>query len=666
MKKTIKKAKPNYGKVCSLLIWIPVFLLFAFLPMVVKYVTYTSRLSEFSWVLSEMTNTDWDLYGKQVVLILLSGSMFFLFIIGYVVKQTHLPEEFRFREKSSFLRKQWHILIPIGIYLLLALLSAICSDYKLAAFAGSDDQFESFFAVLAYGIVLCYLFLVISTEKQVLTAAIAVYAGIAILSLTALFQIAGNSPIHWDFLQPLIAPKSYWAENGDVITWADNGQISLFSHNPNYAGVLLALLSSFSFGMILTERKWKQLLWKLLLFLATVAGLVATGSKAGLLVFIAVCFFSLIFLRRKVKKHWYIYLSATVVIILAGVLLFHDSLESGAAKVIHAIKLEKGEENPLTDMETTPEGIQFTYRDISFLVGLDVDMADILSGALTETTFHIFVKNASGGDIPVYSAADGTAYCLDYSGLEDVKIQFGIMNEIVPILTVQLNNHTWSFVKLDGESELYFYLNPYGRAEQLTPVERIGFRGYEHFATNRGLIWSMTLPLLKERILIGSGNNTFAFIYPQNNYKDMYYYLDDTTITTRPHSMYLQIAVETGVLSLIALLVFFGGYLLQSLRIYWSCDFETWSERVGFACFLAVVTYLVCGLTNDSMITVAPVFWGICGIGLAANRRNKEMKHQKDRSQAEKFLLGFCYLFSEISNLSYLFLTNCFTNVDVF
>ena len=151
-------------------------------------------------------------------------------------------------------------------------------------------------------------------------------------------------------------------------------------------------------------------------------------------------------------------------------------------------------------------------------------------------------------------------------------------------------------------------------------VERAGFRGRESFATYRGLIWSMTLPLLKDTVLLGTGTDTFACYYPQNNYKDLYYYTGDVTASSRPHSLYLKVAVESGVVALLAMLVFFGWYLIQSLKIYWKGEFTSLSARVGFACFLAVTVYLVCGLTNDSMITVAPVFWGILGIGMAANR----------------------------------------------
>ena len=80
---------------------------------------------------------------------------------------------------------------------------------------------------------------------------------------------------------------------------------------------------------------------------------------------------------------------------------------------------------------------------------------------------------------------------------------------------------------------------------------------------------------------------------------------------SKPHSMYLQIATETGVISLLAILTFWGYYLIQSAKIYWNNNFNSLSKRLGFGCFLTVLVYLGCGISNDTMISVAPVFWCI-------------------------------------------------------
>ena len=68
------------------------------------------------------------------------------------------------------------------------------------------------------------------------------------------------------------------------------------------------------------------------------------------------------------------------------------------------------------------------------------------------------------------------------------------------------------------------------------------------------------------------GADTFAMYFPQADYAGKYNigYFSDTrnVIVDKPHNMYLGIAVNTGVISLIAVLCIFGLYLIDSFKIY--------------------------------------------------------------------------------------------------
>ena len=39
---------------------------------------------------------------------------------------------------------------------------------------------------------------------------------------------------------------------------------------------------------------------------------------------------------------------------------------------------------------------------------------------------------------------------------------------------------------------------------------------------------------------------------------------------------------------------------------------------------LGIIGYLISGISNDSTITVAPLFWALLGIGFAVNRMNQQ------------------------------------------
>jgi hypothetical protein len=87
--------------------------------------------------------------------------------------------------------------------------------------------------------------------------------------------------------------------------------------------------------------------------------------------------------------------------------------------------------------------------------------------------------------------------------------------------------------------------------------------------------------------------------------------------------MYLQTAVNTGVLSLLALLAVWAIYLFDSFKIYLKGNIESFAQYMGAATFLSVIAYLVAGLFNDNVVSVAPLFWILLGMGIGINRMIK-------------------------------------------
>jgi O-antigen ligase len=103
-------------------------------------------------------------------------------------------------------------------------------------------------------------------------------------------------------------------------------------------------------------------------------------------------------------------------------------------------------------------------------------------------------------------------------------------------------------------------------------------------------------------------------------------YLGATTVVDKPHNMYLQISVNTGVVSLVALLIVFAIYIVSSIKIYWKIKFDYIYKYIGLACFMSVIGYLFSGMFNDHIVSVSPVFWCILGLGISmnANLKTKE------------------------------------------
>ena len=169
----------------------------------------------------------------------------------------------------------------------------------------------------------------------------------------------------------------------------------------------------------------------------------------------------------------------------------------------------------------------------------------------------------------------------------------------------------------------------------MSMADSFGFENRYSMFSHRGFLWSRCLPLLADHIFLGSGPDTFVLEFPQNDYlmmkKSGFYY----QFLTKPHSMYVQVGVQTGVLSLLCLLVFYGWYAIWSLRLYCFKNPKTLTEGFGVAAFVAGIGYMISGLTNDSMVVTAPVFWVIIGIGMAANRMVAVQRKQEGKDTQE-------------------------------
>jgi hypothetical protein len=176
-------------------------------------------------------------------------------------------------------------------------------------------------------------------------------------------------------------------------------------------------------------------------------------------------------------------------------------------------------------------------------------------------------------------------------------------------LTFTANDCGFRYQKVSGQ--------PYDIGQ---PVETFGFAGRESFFSGRGYIWSRSIPLLKDTILLGYGPDNYLIYFPQHDSLGKFLYLyDQNMLVDKPHNIYLQLGINFGLVSLLLFLLFWSTYLIKSYRRYHGLKNLTASQAVGIACMVAVIAYLISGLVYDSNVSVSPVFWGLLGIGIACN-----------------------------------------------
>lgn len=141
-----------------------------------------------------------------------------------------------------------------------------------------------------------------------------------------------------------------------------------------------------------------------------------------------------------------------------------------------------------------------------------------------------------------------------------------------------------------------------------------------NFANGRGLIYNIGLKIVKENPLLGIGPDSLG-----SEVLLKYYFLPEYTsalLYDKAHSEYLQIAICTGIPSLIIYLIFICTIAINLLKKF----FKDTENVTVFAVGMSIFAYLVQAVPNISVTHVAPMFWIMLGIGLGLCKNNDEVK----------------------------------------
>lgn len=133
--------------------------------------------------------------------------------------------------------------------------------------------------------------------------------------------------------------------------------------------------------------------------------------------------------------------------------------------------------------------------------------------------------------------------------------------------------------------------------------------------------------LATERPLLGYGMDTMVYYYPYLS-REAIRNLGINSILTKPHNMYLQLALGAGIPALLAFLALAGIYLALSIKEV----IKSYSENgdipgLPTAILLFIMAFLIQGLVNDLTIGPAMCFFVMLGLGYQLLWSDQETKH---------------------------------------
>lgn len=596
----------------GVLVLLPVLLAVGFVPLIVTAKSYSIGLGRFPWFFNTSDSVDLFLYWKGQALLLLA----FLMLVGFLFFLSVKEQRHMLWQKSRTLP-----LACLGLYLILAVLSTIFSVWPDQAFWGSYEQWEGLPVLLAYGILLLYTYCVVDSEAAVKLFVYGLIAGSFVLGL-----IGAGQFMQMDFFRSEAGQnvmKLFMDSDMKFSFNFSDGWVYSTLYNPNYVGSYAALALPVVVAAAMQQKKKIPPFWVGLamvdacLLLITLIGSQSVtgcvGVVAGAVFFLA--FMLPGFVKTMGRRKIAVGAAGIAVFITLLCVFFPEGIQYGVNKIFHPTR----DYHVVASMLSTDRGLEVTtVSDETFYVQLTGNQSSPMT-----------VAGEDGREIPLANnkTDDGSSY---YVLKDDRFKDFRLYPKTVTAgktgyPAVQVSNpdinKMWTIVQFRGQ---YMVYNAFGKLDELREIPAWGFEKNQHFGDKRGYIWSRTIPLLKDYIFLGCGPNVFTMIFPNDDYVGKTNMNYDGVIVTKPHNMYLQIWAHTGLLSLLAFLVMVIWYLAGSMKLYFNRPLNGLSDRLGLAVMISIFSYLVTGLANDSTVAVAPVFWGLLGLGMAINRKVKK------------------------------------------
>lgn len=568
-------------------------------PLAARYFSHTQGYT-----------AEFFLYHKEMLLTAFAAWLI-LFFVGEHIYPKNPVKEIPLRSREARVT-----LILAGTYALLVLLSTLFARDRRTALVGSCTEYEGVLALLAYIILFLAGYNYFREERcrKLLKGGIVIL--MTVVSLLALTEYFYGPIYELPFMKYLIAPKELREMAASLSGEVYRGRITLSFYNPAYLGGLCAMMLPICFGFAWEEKQKLRKILYLLLVSGICFTLVGCGTSGPF--FAAVVGMAALFLALQGKWRQLLCTLGELLALLAVGFLLVNTLSQGrlGARIASVVTngdahMQANEKFALKSMELKEGELKVSSKEAGFSVRVkgSIEAHDGMTG--TGIPEFLEIRDETGAEITGGVDKDG-GVLLEGEEYEAVRLYC---------------DGSYLLLDLGYEDTVNFYVTAKGLAligqngdallEIPQPEVKNSFlRKLYPLATGRGYAWVNTLPILKESLLLGKGPGHFVYSFPQHevvglmNTHGNYRFVID-----KPHNWYLQIAVNTGVLSLLAVLWLMlryfirgAGYVMRKKAAEVGASFEK-------ALWAGLLAFCITGVVNDSIVAVNPIFWIMFGIG---------------------------------------------------
>ena len=594
---------------------IPILALFCVIPFIMRLFIYDSGLEQFAWFPDRNQEADVFLYYRSIMFTVLAGVM-------AVVLGSSLYHEWKNKKRQPGIEriKQAKWLLPLSGFGLLALISTIFSEYRGYGLNGIFEQFESVWVVLGYCVVTAYVFYFVRNAEQVDMIQKALMFLLTVLGMIGILQVTGNDFFESSIGKSLYIPSQY-ADLREQLNFTFSGsgthQVYLTFYNPNYVGVFAALILPVTVMLLVGNKDIKKKVVWGILSAATFLCALGCGSRAFLLSLGVIAVVGIFFFVRKSKK--YIVLSlGGIAVFAAAIGIYINYADLDLVQYVKSGLIAQKNEHAVEDFIIEDDYVTMKYNGHTIFMVCESDVNGMPFFSAWDENDVEWVHFVDGNNVVYFSDEK----------ISDISVKiYGGYDEYVYVGEVQADGHRYAFAK---GKEGYTYMNYTYKADEIVNAEAAIFTDYDTFFGGRGYLWSRSIPLLKDYIILGSGADTFSIVFPQDDYVGRTNGGYQDQLITKPHSMYLQFGIQYGVVALLCFLAVLAIYVVQTLKICWKAEFKDVYSCLALGLLLGIIGYGIMGIANDSCVALAPIAWAILGLGFAVNAIVKEKQEAEE------------------------------------
>ena len=601
------------------IMFMPILLLVGLVPLIVRCTEI--KPTEAAVYVAFAKSEFYDFFSQYKASAIISISVIML-VIGF----------FFFKKEELKKGKLMKIYAFAGLaFAAVSIIATFMSAHRYVALWGVYDRAEGLVVQLCYLFMFAYTIYTFKEEKSYQYIIIALSIVVSINLVLGICQYAGRDLLAaTDLGKKLVIPEKYATYRSDFSAGGSKGVMYGTMYHYNYMGSfgammvpLFAVLTAFTHNI-----KKRSLSGVMLIF--SVILLLGSKSRAGLIGLACAIIVGIIIFGKELLKRWKIMIIALVG---AGVLvvglnavtngsifaripsLFADmkTLVFGSEQVI-----DYRDQIPVRAVKTEEGKVVFTLQNETLTFSYDGEKVQTTDQAGQSVAYLEVLNLESGTDVKEYYTEDPRFNFIKYKIGQAAPIGESTLQDA---LAIDVANAGFFTCTLDATKGVT-WVDDYSLEPITTDAApSIGFKGKEKIGSMRGYIWSRALPIfLEKNLLIGNGPDTFVMNFPKNDVLAKWYaYGATNNLVDKAHNLYLQIGMNNGGLALIAFLVMMITYMVDCFKIYALKRNYSSLQIIGIATFLAVVGYLGAGLFNDSVISVAPIFWILLGTGVAIN-----------------------------------------------